>query len=117
MTTQAAKERPVRVRIGSKRQITLPRKALDAVRARQGDIVEVRFRREDGIIELVPLALIPRDQLWFWTPEWQAKEREADEDIKAGHVETSRSADELIRSLRRARKRAASKARRSDTPA
>jgi bifunctional DNA-binding transcriptional regulator/antitoxin component of YhaV-PrlF toxin-antitoxin module len=115
MAGRTSKEKPVRVRIGSKRQITLPRKALDAVRARQGDIVEVRFRREDGVIELVPLALIPRDQLWFWTPEWQAMEREADEDIKAGRVETFRSADELVRSLRRARKRAASKARRSNT--
>jgi hypothetical protein len=27
------------------------------------------------------------DQAWFWTPEWQAKEREADEDIAAGRFE------------------------------
>lgn len=26
------------------------------------------------------------DQTWFWTPEWQAKEREADADIAAGRV-------------------------------
>lgn len=27
------------------------------------------------------------DQHWFWEPEWQAGEREADEQIKAGDVE------------------------------
>lgn len=25
---------------------------------------------------------IPKDQLWWWTKEWQAGEREVDEDIK-----------------------------------
>jgi hypothetical protein len=27
--------------------------------------------------------LIDESQLWFWTKEWQAKEKEADSDIKA----------------------------------
>ena len=27
------------------------------------------------------------DQWWFWTDEWQAKEREVDEDIAAGRIE------------------------------
>ena len=26
------------------------------------------------------------DQAWFWTPEWQAKEREADVDIALGRT-------------------------------
>jgi hypothetical protein len=30
---------------------------------------------------------IDPDQAWFWTPEWQAKEREADADKAAGRVE------------------------------
>ena len=33
-----------------------------------------------GIIE----GPIDPNQAWFWTPEWQAKEREADADIAAG---------------------------------
>jgi len=27
---------------------------------------------------------IDPDQAWFWTPEWQAKEREVDEEMAAG---------------------------------
>ena len=104
-----------RIRLGAKRQLTLPRKATAKLKLRQGDYLELRVA--DDRIELVPLAIIPRDQLWFWTPEWQAMEREADEDIEAGRVETFRSAEELIRSLRRARKRAATKSRRSNATA
>jgi endonuclease VIII len=32
-----------------------------------------------------PAALVPRDQQWFFTPQWQAKEAEADADLAAGH--------------------------------
>ena len=27
------------------------------------------------------LKIISKDQIWFWTKEWQQKEKEADEDI------------------------------------
>lgn len=37
-------------------------------------------------VEMVPASLIPKDQFWFWTPEWQSKEREADEDIAQGRI-------------------------------
>ena len=39
------------------------------------------------------------DQAWFWTPVWQAAEREADEDIRAGRVETFATMDEFMNTL------------------
>ncbi len=46
--------------------------------------------------------LIPKDQAWFFTPEWQAKEQEADEDIRLERVSGPfSSAKDLIRSLRK----------------
>jgi hypothetical protein len=39
------------------------------------------------------------DQAYFWTKEWQAGEREADEDIAAGRVETFNTMDDLIADL------------------
>lgn len=47
-----------------------------------GAQVEIVVR--DGEIVLVPHVAVPADQRWFWTPEWQAMEREADEDLAAG---------------------------------
>jgi len=35
---------------------------------------------EDGKIVFVRQAIIDRDQAYFWTPEWPAAEREANED-------------------------------------
>ena len=99
-----------KARLGAKRQLTIPRKAAERLRLRAGDVLEVRV--EDDRMELVPMALVPRDQMWFWTPEWQAREREADEDIRAGRAKSFRSADELIRSLRGSRKRSAAKSSR-----
>ncbi len=87
-----------RIRVGAKRQVTLPREITRKLRLNEGDDLELRV--EDDRIELVPLALIPRDQLWFWTPEWQAMEREADEDKAAGRVKSFKSAKKLIASLK-----------------
>ena len=42
-----------------------------------------------------------KSQAWFWTPEWQAKEREADADIAAGRVEHFSSDDEFLAALER----------------
>ena len=91
-------QRTHRIRVGAKRQLTLPRHALAKLRLREGDYLEIRV--DDDRIELIPLAMIPRDQLWYWTPEWQAKEREADEDKAAGRVKRFRSAAKLIASLK-----------------
>ena len=47
-----------------------------------------------------PPKKIPPDQRWFWTPEWQAKEEEADKDLAAGRFEVFTNVDDLLRSLK-----------------
>ena len=45
------------------------------------------FMRETGLdVPLLEEQPDP-DQMWFWTPQWQQMEREAEEDIAAGRVE------------------------------
>jgi len=39
-------------------------------------------------------------QAWFWTPEWQAGEREADAEAAAGEGEFYEDTDALIAGLR-----------------
>jgi hypothetical protein len=41
------------------------------------------------------------DQAWFWTPEWQEGEREADEDIAAGRTAYFDSTEEFLAALDR----------------
>jgi AbrB family looped-hinge helix DNA binding protein len=87
-----------RIRLGAKRQVTLPPEAVSKMRLKEGDTFEMRVL--DDRIELVPMALVPRDQLWFWTPEWQDMEREADADLAAGRVRDYKSAKKAIAGLK-----------------
>jgi AbrB family looped-hinge helix DNA binding protein len=86
------------VRMGAKNQITIPHRISKALRLKKGDHMLVRMVGKT--VELVPATIIPRDQRWFWTPEWQKKERKADEDIAEGRVKEFASVDELIKDLR-----------------
>lgn len=55
--------------------------------------------RPDGVIELRPHSAIPAEQLWFWSERWQQMEREAEEDIRAGRVESFDSAEDFLADL------------------
>jgi AbrB family looped-hinge helix DNA binding protein len=63
-------------------QISIPKEIRDRLRIEEGDYIEMTERA--GEIVMVPKKMIDADQAWFWTPEWQKGEREADADKKAG---------------------------------
>jgi len=82
----------------AKGQVTLPDDIRKAARLVEGDVLEAELT-PDGIL-LRPQKLIDATQAWFWTPAWQAGERQADADQVAGRVESFRSGEELIDALR-----------------
>src|SRR5260370_6851153 len=73
----------VRVKVRAKAQLTLPEKIRRALHINEGDEVEFSIH-DDGTITVRGYVSIPTDQAWFFTPEWLAWEREADEDIAVG---------------------------------
>lgn len=88
---------PALVKVTSLGQITIPvaiRRELDI---QEGDYVEVSV--VDDTVVLTPKRLVDKSQAYFWTEEWQAGEREADEDIRAGRIPTFESVDELLADL------------------
>ena len=62
--------------------VTIPQEIRDQLDLAEGDQLIVAV--EDGRIVMTPASVIPDDQAWFWTPEWQAKEREVDEALARG---------------------------------
>ena len=72
------------IHVGAKHQVTLPKAICRQAHLSPGDPLEVVY--EDDTIILRPQIHIPRSQAYFWTKEWQAGEREAEEDLKAGRV-------------------------------
>jgi AbrB family looped-hinge helix DNA binding protein len=88
------------MKISSKRQISVPKKVMEALNLKPGD--EVDFDIEGNAARLVAIKTlrIPRDQAWFWTPDWQAKEKEADEDLAAGRYRDFAGLEALLKDLR-----------------
>ena len=78
-------------------QVTIPADMRRQAGIEIGDYVEVRM--EEGHLVLLPKQLIDKDQTWFWTEEWQAAEREAADDLRAGQVKAFDTLDELIADL------------------
>ena len=78
-------------------QITLPANLRRAVNIEVGDYIEVTVQ-DDGLL-LTPKKLIDKSQAYFWTEEWQKGERQADEDKKAGRIESFESVEDLITDL------------------
>jgi antitoxin PrlF len=87
-----------RTTLRAKGQLTLPEEVRTAARLQEGDLLDAVITAE-GIL-LRPQKVIDSTQAWFWTPEWQAGEREADEDLRAGRTEAFSSGAALIAGLK-----------------
>jgi AbrB family looped-hinge helix DNA binding protein len=87
----------MRTSVRAKGQITIPAEIRAAIHLEEGDLVEFEITSQ-GIL-LKPQKVIDATQTWFWTPEWQAKEREADADLAAGRSRFFASNEEFLSSL------------------
>jgi len=89
-----------RVTLRKKAQLTLPAEVRAALHVVEGDEVEFTVT-ESGEVLLRGLAVVPADQRWFWTEDWQAGEREASEQIAAGNLAVHDDVDALFDALDR----------------
>lgn len=78
-------------------QVTIPASLRQAVDIKVGDYVQLRA--EGDHIVLTPKKLIDKSQAYSWTEEWQAAEREAEEDIGIGRVAEFNTLGDLFRDL------------------
>lgn len=90
---------PTLAKLTSAGQVTLPKEIRKKTNMQPGDFVEVDLDSE-GHIVLTPKKLVDASQAYFWTPEWQAAEREAEEDIKSGRVKRFKSGAEAVEYLK-----------------
>ena len=83
------------VKIGPKHQVTIPAELFTTLNLKPGDLIEAQLRNDE--IVLIPQKLVPKDQAWFWTEEWQQKEKEASEAIATGKLSGPfETTDELL---------------------
>lgn len=51
------------------------------------DIINSKGLTKEEVEVAVKVGLIPKDQAWWWTEEWQEGEREAEKEIREGKLE------------------------------
>lgn len=88
----------LRAVLRAKGQITLPNEIRKALRVVEGD--DIAFTITDEGVLMTGLKSIRADQAWFWADEWQAGEREASEQIRAGVGTVYDDEDTFLDSLR-----------------
>lgn len=70
------------------------------------EIIRQKMRQREGLSEkeskiAIKAGLIDKDEAWFWSSGWQAKEKEADEDIEAGRYKQFGNVDNLLADLKK----------------
>jgi len=86
-------------KLGKNYQIALPREVVKNLHLHVNDYLDIKVKENKIIME--PQIVIPKNQAYFYTPEWQKEEAEAREDIKKGRVTKTKDLKGLFRKLDR----------------
>jgi antitoxin PrlF len=97
--TRREADKMARTTLRAKGQLTLPDDVRKAAKLQEGDLIEAEVT-DNGEVILRPLATVDRSQAWFWTPEWQAGEREATEQGRRDEGELFETGADFLDSLR-----------------
>lgn len=89
------------MKISSKRQVAIPKDVMEALKLEPGDEVEFRVKDETAVLVPIKTIKVPRDQAWFWTSEWQQKEKQADNDLASGRFRDVDGLEDLLEDLHR----------------
>ena len=84
-------------KLGQNYQIALPKEIVETLHLEINDYLDITVKNNKVIIE--PQVVIPKDQAYFYTSEWQEGERKADEDIKKGRISKTKNLKELFKKL------------------
>lgn len=85
------------VEFKQKSQVTIPKDLVRKLNLKVGDKLDIDIK--DGKLVITPVVIIPKDQGWYYTPEWQAMEKEADKQLKEGRINVAESKEELYKDL------------------
>jgi AbrB family looped-hinge helix DNA binding protein len=96
--------------VDRKGRATLPEEVRVSLGLRAGDFVLLEHT-ERGTYELVPAALVLRDQLWFHHSKMRQRIQKAEGEIAAGRVTATRGAEEARALLDRLKRRPRKKRR------
>ena len=84
-------------KLGQNYQLALPKEVIKSLHLHINDYFDIKVDGSRIILE--PQLVIPKDQAYFYTSEWQKEEAQAAEDIKNGRVTKTKNTKELFKEL------------------
>jgi AbrB family looped-hinge helix DNA binding protein len=84
-------------KLGKNYQVALPKEVVTTLHLHVNDYLDIKVKDNKIIVE--PQLVIPKDQAYFYTPEWQKEEAQAHQDIKNGQVTKTKNLRELFKEL------------------
>lgn len=99
MSTMKIKQRSTMavVKVKKNFQLTLPNNLRKVLNISEGDFLDFEVKNGEIVVKLIKL--VPEDQQYFYTPEWQQKEKEADKDLRKGKYKKFSNVEDLIKEL------------------
>jgi len=85
------------VDLKQKSQVTIPKGFVKRLNLKVGDKLEVE--EEGGKLVITPVVVVPKDQAWFYSPEWQEREREVERQKEEGKIHKASNKQELFKKL------------------
>lgn len=85
------------VDLKQKSQVTIPKEFVKRLKLSVGDKLDVEIK--DGRLIITPVVVVPKDQMWFYSKNWQSEEAAVDRDIAAGKVHEATSREQLFEGL------------------
>lgn len=85
------------VEFKKKSQVTIPKEIVKKVNLNEGD--KLYIEEKDGKIIITPVVVLPRDQDWYYSPEWVEVERQVDTQMKNGDFNIVNNPNELYKKI------------------
>lgn len=81
-------------KLGKNYQIAIPREIIRELGLKQEDYIDIYISESKVVLE--PKVLIPKDQAYFYSEQWEADEKEAEVDIREARVTKTKNIEELF---------------------
>lgn len=85
------------VKLRNRAQITLPKGAVKILDLKEGDNLSIEV--SNGKVIITPVAVIPKDELWAWSPNIRSAIEEGKHETKKGTLRKYDLVDELWNDL------------------
>ena len=75
-------------------QVSIPKYVRQALGIKIGDMVSFDVQK-NGKTLISPIAMIKKEQSYYWSPKWQKEMKQSEEDLRKGHFKSFQTVKEL----------------------